>query len=174
MFCIKISSSIFTVLLEFKKCLDNALSHTARFLCGPMWSQGLDSVILMGLYQLQILSNSIIRWSSLLLFIFNKVFFTCVLFSFRYWVSWLQVFGCVWRSTILIFLYILVKVCLKYPQNPPASKYTINYCVSPPIYFFHFSQSFSLFIQIFIIIWQSFGGIIPTCISRFFEKSLLL
>ena len=46
-------------LLEFKKHLDNALSHTVRFFGGPVWSQELDSMILMGLFQLRISYDSI-------------------------------------------------------------------------------------------------------------------
>ena len=52
-------------LLEFKKRLDNALSHTVWFLGGPVWSQELDSMILMGLFQLRISYDSIntlLRW----------------------------------------------------------------------------------------------------------------
>lgn len=38
-----------------EKHLDNALRHTVRFLgSSPMWSQKLDSVILMGLFQLRV------------------------------------------------------------------------------------------------------------------------
>ena len=47
-------------LLEFKKRLDNALSHTVWFLGGPVWSQELDSMILMGSFQLGLFSDSMV------------------------------------------------------------------------------------------------------------------
>lgn len=42
-------------LLEFKKHLENALRHRVRFLGAPVWSQELESMILMGLFQRDIL-----------------------------------------------------------------------------------------------------------------------
>ena len=45
-------------LTEFKKHLDNALRHRVWFLGGPVWSQELDSMILVGPFQLRIFCGS--------------------------------------------------------------------------------------------------------------------
>lgn len=45
-------------LLEFKKCLDSALRHMVCFLSGPVWSQELDSTILVCPFQLRTVCDS--------------------------------------------------------------------------------------------------------------------
>lgn len=45
---------------ELRKCLHNALRHRICILAGPVWSQEVDSVILMGLLQLGIFHDSMV------------------------------------------------------------------------------------------------------------------
>jgi len=45
-------------LLEFKKHLDSTLRHMIRFLGGPVWSQELDPMILVGPFPLGIFYDS--------------------------------------------------------------------------------------------------------------------
>ena len=47
-------------LLEFKECLDNTLRHRVWILDGPVWSQELDSVFLVGLFQFRIFYVSMV------------------------------------------------------------------------------------------------------------------
>ena len=47
-------------LLEFKECLGNTVRHWVWTLCGPVWSLELDSMILEGLFQLQIFCYSVV------------------------------------------------------------------------------------------------------------------
>ena len=47
-------------LLEIKECLDSALSHRVWILVGSVWSQELDSMILMGSFQLGLFSDSMV------------------------------------------------------------------------------------------------------------------
>lgn len=47
---------------KLNKHLDNILRHMVWFLGGAMWSQGLDSIILMGPFQLKIFYDSVILW----------------------------------------------------------------------------------------------------------------
>lgn len=47
-------------LLEFRKHLDNAHGYRVCILGGPVWSQELDSMILMGSFQLTIQYDSVI------------------------------------------------------------------------------------------------------------------
>ena len=43
---------------EFKKCLDNALRHGVWFWVGPVWSQELDLMIIVGPFQPRIFYDS--------------------------------------------------------------------------------------------------------------------
>ena len=46
---------------EFKEHLDTSLRHRVWFLGGPVWSQELDSMILVGPFQLKIFYDSMIK-----------------------------------------------------------------------------------------------------------------
>ena len=46
-------------MLEFKECLDSALRDGVWILSGPVWSWELDSMILVGPFQLRIFCDSI-------------------------------------------------------------------------------------------------------------------
>lgn len=48
---------------EFKECLDTALRHGVCILGGPVSRQWLDSMILVGFFQLGIFCNSVILFS---------------------------------------------------------------------------------------------------------------
>lgn len=44
---------------KFKQCMDSAFSRMVWLLCGPMWNQALDLVILIGHFQLDIFYDSV-------------------------------------------------------------------------------------------------------------------
>ena len=50
-------------LLELKQCLNSVLGHRVWIWGGPVWSEGLDLMISMGLFQLQIYGS--LHWNGL-------------------------------------------------------------------------------------------------------------
>jgi len=96
-------------LLEFKKCLDSVLRHRIWILRGAVWSQELDSVILVCPSQLRIFYVSVILWHLLTvlwqLLIRCKLYHCCFMAPLLH--GWMKIFhpGSTYQRSRGVFIF---------------------------------------------------------------------